>query len=1035
LNFTLPKTIIGCWLVIVLFWQTGILAQSVMDKSYILSTEQGLSENTNFFIYKDTQGFLWISSTDGLNRFDGRTIKVYRPDPQEPLHSMAGRNLQSEFYEDAAGDLWFTTEEAINCYRRAKGYFEHYYAREKAVHRAFLLEQQRYLWVQVDSTLYRFDTKTRKASPLHHSEGVFYTLQTNAQGQVTRSFANFWSLRPGFEMAEYDTQFRMLKKTSHLTKTVADEDMEVFMTSVDSNTLWLATNHGLAKFDLTGRQKTQFFVPPATVKKPIVYLRLLSDEHIATIANGRHLYFFDKKTETFSNPVAYEGDTAPLERVLSFSQDSTQSTWISILGKGVICANLSPNSFRKINIASTVTSKDIRQVIADQAENLWFINAKGQIYPRWATKHNHSLPRMASGVNVFFDPDSDQYWALSYTNIYLYQKSTHKLLKSWPTNGITVLRNGIIHGGYFLYSTLNGVYRMHPQQQQPQKLDGLNEMAVSFHPAPANRLWIGTDISLKLCDLDYAAGKLKVVTEYKNTGIVYQVLYNERSKKNWVATSSGILSIDPNAETYQRIAFQEGVPHPAAVVLLQDSTGYLWAGTNQNLLRFDPLHPAMNKVYTTVHGLRNTGFNPGAGLVTADGIIWLGGSQGVDVFDPASLKPRGHAPQPALVGLKIHDAIWRGDSAIEVIRHLNLPYNQNTLRLEMAALEYLGPSRNQFKVRLQREGETLAWTDLGTQNFVTYANLQPGRYCFQFIACNAEGLWTDESAARTLWINIRPHWSQTWWFRSLLTAVILSFVAALTAFYYRYQLHLQQLAAEKQLREAERQRLELEKTAIVAEGQRKAAESEMKLLRSQLNPHFLFNAMNSINRYILSNEKEKASEYLGEFARLTRSILDNSRNLVIPLADELSMLGHYLALENHRFQQQIHWTFTVSPDLDAEDVQVPSMFLQPFAENAVLHGLAPQKGGHIAVEISEQAGSLQCILRDNGVGRRARPVTPNDARPKHASVGMSLIAERLDAFAALEGQTARFDIIDLHDDQGQPCGTEVVIRLPLKTIF
>ena len=101
-----------------------------------------------------------------------------------------------------------------------------------------------------------------------------------------------------------------------------------------------------------------------------------------------------------------------------------------------------------------------------------------------------------------------------------------------------------------------------------------------------------------------------------------------------------------------------------------------------------------------------------------------------------------------------------------------------------------------------------------------------------------------------------------------LGAIGLIFVATATAFYYRYQLRAQQLRGEKQQREAERQRLELEKTAAVAEGQRKVAESEMKLLRSQLNPHFLFNAMNSINRYILSNEREKASEYLGQFAQL-----------------------------------------------------------------------------------------------------------------------------------------------------------------------
>jgi sensor histidine kinase YesM len=107
------------------------------------------------------------------------------------------------------------------------------------------------------------------------------------------------------------------------------------------------------------------------------------------------------------------------------------------------------------------------------------------------------------------------------------------------------------------------------------------------------------------------------------------------------------------------------------------------------------------------------------------------------------------------------------------------------------------------------------------------------------------------------------------------------------------------------------------------------------------------------------------------------------------------------------------------------------MFLQPFAENAILHGLAPKGGGHIALEISVQEGSLQCIIRDDGVGRGLPAPAASDGRPKHASVGMRLISERLEAFAALEGQKADFVILDLKDAAGQPAGTEVLIRLPL----
>jgi sensor histidine kinase YesM len=107
------------------------------------------------------------------------------------------------------------------------------------------------------------------------------------------------------------------------------------------------------------------------------------------------------------------------------------------------------------------------------------------------------------------------------------------------------------------------------------------------------------------------------------------------------------------------------------------------------------------------------------------------------------------------------------------------------------------------------------------------------------------------------------------------------------------------------------------------------------------------------------------------------------------------------------------------------------MLLQPFAENAILHGLAPKGGGHIAVEISEHENRLQCIIRDDGVGRQIRTPLPTDEKPKHASVGMRLISEQLDAFAGLEGQSASIAVNDLKDTEGNPTGTEVIIILPL----
>jgi two-component sensor histidine kinase len=529
------------------------------------------------------------------------------------------------------------------------------------------------------------------------------------------------------------------------------------------------------------------------------------------------------------------------------------------------------------------------------------------------------------------------------------------------------------------------------------------------------------------------SGKYHPVRRIEGTGDVNFLYFDESENTLYAASSQGIMLLDLDSYAQKRINQNSGLPNQFIYALTKDANGHLWASTNAGILSFDPnAQPLRVKQYTTLNGLSSNEFIPGAVLRDRNGFLWWGSTRGVDVFHPDSLRDIGHAPKLALVGLKIHDQAWQGDSAITMLQRLDLPYNQNTLRFELAAMEYLDPSRNQFKVMLQRQDEPAVWANLGTQNFVTYANLKPGKYQFRFIACNAEGIWVEETKSRNLVIFIHPHWSDTWWFRTLLALSVLGLVALGTSFYYRYRLHLQQLDSEKKQRVAELQRRDLAYAAAVAEQQRKATESEMKLLRAQLNPHFLFNAMNSVNRYILLNEKDKASAYLGDFARLTRSILDNSRNLTISLSDELTMLEHYLRLESHRFDQQITWDISVDPALDPFDVLVPSMFLQPFAENAILHGLAPRGSGHIQVRVLAREELLCCLLRDNGVGRKLKSV---GQVPHRASLGMKLISERLNAFANLQGGQAEVVIRDLTDQEGLPLGTEVEVCMPLQLDF
>ncbi|MBK7271162.1 MAG: histidine kinase [Flavobacteriales bacterium] len=206
--------------------------------------------------------------------------------------------------------------------------------------------------------------------------------------------------------------------------------------------------------------------------------------------------------------------------------------------------------------------------------------------------------------------------------------------------------------------------------------------------------------------------------------------------------------------------------------------------------------------------------------------------------------------------------------------------------------------------------------------------------------------------------------------------------------------------------------------------ERDAAILETKALRAQMNPHFIFNALNSIGDFIDENEKTLARDYLMRFAGLMRAVLENSRHAEVPLAEDLKALRTYLELERLRMSEKFDFKIDVDPSVDQVNTLVPPLVLQPFIENAIWHGIGRKKGkGHIAVRIQQQAGHLLVHVEDDGPGRTAvqRPAAPADNGPK-TSLGTAITRARLEAVGRQHQGRAGFHYEDL------PQGLRVVGR-------
>jgi LytS/YehU family sensor histidine kinase len=204
---------------------------------------------------------------------------------------------------------------------------------------------------------------------------------------------------------------------------------------------------------------------------------------------------------------------------------------------------------------------------------------------------------------------------------------------------------------------------------------------------------------------------------------------------------------------------------------------------------------------------------------------------------------------------------------------------------------------------------------------------------------------------------------------------------------------------------------------------------KLKALRAQMNPHFTFNVMNSIQHFILHRNEESAHRYLSKFSKLMRAILNNSEKDTVSIAEEIKALELYLELESMRFEQGFSYAIVIDRNIDVQRVHIPSMLIQPFVENALIHGILPsQKKGKLTVEIRLEDNRLLCIIEDNGVGR-AKAMEKKKAG--HKSFGTSITKERLSTINALHNSTLSEKTIDLYDASGQATGTRVEIYIPL----
>ena len=227
---------------------------------------------------------------------------------------------------------------------------------------------------------------------------------------------------------------------------------------------------------------------------------------------------------------------------------------------------------------------------------------------------------------------------------------------------------------------------------------------------------------------------------------------------------------------------------------------------------------------------------------------------------------------------------------------------------------------------------------------------------------------------------------------------------------------------------------QLMKEAMEKSFEKKLSDTELQALRAQMNPHFLFNCLNSINSFIIKNEQEQASEYLSKFSKLIRQVLHNSKSPKITLSNELESLRLYIEMESLRFNGKFEYEINVDPELDVDYLEVPPMILQPYVENSIWHGLMHKKEGigRLNITIEKQESMLLCTIVDNGIGRKAAKQIKSKSAVKNKSYGMSITRDRLSYINRKFNESAHVEVVDLEDNHDNSMGTKVVLKIMIE---
>jgi hypothetical protein len=521
-------------------------------------------------------------------------------------------------------------------------------------------------------------------------------------------------------------------------------------------------------------------------------------------------------------------------------------------------------------------------------------------------------------------------------------------------------------------------------------------------------IWLATENGLDSVVLDadgYAAGFYNLHDHYNGeAGRQIWSITEDSKNRLWIgSTMTGISLVDKEQKRFITYNKNNGLPDNVVCGILADNKDHLWISTMNGISRFDIRERTFYN-FTEHDGLQGSDFNFNACYRAPSGHLFFGSKTGIVSFHPDSIVKKKTPDVPVLVrAFNLGNSKYLDDP--DPARPISLNHDQNSFSFRFAIPHYASPAYHQYQYMLQ--GFDDRWSTTGARHpIATYTNVPPGEYTLLVKGSINGQHWS--SMPTMLHMVIRPAFWQQPLFR---VGIVVLLVLGIAGFIYR------------------RFRLSLAKEREKNLLNQKFAELEFRALQAQMNPHFIFNSINAIQHFMLTNDERATNVYLSKFARLMRLYLESSKNKYISLKEEIELLQLYTQLEKLRFDDKFDYTFSVDPYFEHTTLEIPSMLLQPHVENAINHGLALRSTkGWLNISFVHTPQGITCTIDDNGVGRNH--ASDNKIMQQQKSRGTDLIRERLSAYRMVDNIEIRSVVTDKTDDDGNAAGTRVDIFIP-----